>query len=105
MPRTPNISAQTRAVLAALLNHPSAWRHGYDLSRETGLKSGTLYPLLIRLADQGVLESEWRPSLTPGRPPRHAYRLTRKGAALAKMQVAEVAPARASRRRAKEAGA
>ncbi len=79
MPRTANISPQTRAVLAALSSQPQAWRYGYDLARETGLKSGTLYPLLIRLADQGFLEAEWRQPLQPGRPPRHAYRLTEQG--------------------------
>jgi PadR family transcriptional regulator PadR len=84
MTRAPNISRQTRSVLAALLAQPQAWRYGYDLSKETGLKSGTLYPLLIRLGDQGLLEAEWRQPLQPGRPPRHAYRLTEKGAALAR---------------------
>jgi len=79
--RTP--SSQTRAVLEALFARPQAWRYGYDLSKETGLKSGTLYPLLIRLSEQGLLEAEWRPSLQPGRPPRHAYRLTSQGRSLA----------------------
>ena len=83
MSRRPNISPQTRAVLAALSSQPQAWRYGYDLARETGLKSGTLYPLLIRLADQGFLEAEWRPPLQPGRPPRHAYRPTEQGLRLA----------------------
>ncbi|PTT79495.1 PadR family transcriptional regulator, partial [Pseudomonas sp. HMWF010] len=45
MTRPPNISRQTSVVLAALLEQPQAWRYGYDLSKETGLKSGTLYPL------------------------------------------------------------
>lgn len=83
MPRANNISVQTRAVLEALSNQPQAWRYGYDLSKETGLKSGTLYPLLMRLHDQGLLEAEWRQALQPGRPPRHAYRLTAAGTALA----------------------
>ena len=86
MPRTPNISPQTRTVLTALAAQPQAWRYGYDLSRETALKSGTLYPLLIRLADQGLLEAEWRPPLQPGRPARHAYRLTGAGLSLAAAQ-------------------
>ena len=49
---TASFSQQTRSVLAALLAEPSGWRHGYDIARETGLKSGTLYPILIRLAEQ-----------------------------------------------------
>ena len=84
MTRAPNISRQTRSVMAALLAQPQAWRYGYDLSKETGLKSGTLYPLLIRLSDQGLLEAEWRQPIQPGRPARHAYRLTDQGAALAR---------------------
>ena len=85
----PNQSSQTRTVLAALLDKPLAWRHGYDLSKATGLKSGTLYPLLIRLSDQGFLESKWVTSDQPGKPPRHAYRLTLSGKALARSFDAE----------------
>ena len=44
-------SAQTLSVLAALCGEPSRWCHGYARARQTGLKSGTLYPTLIRLAD------------------------------------------------------
>ena len=50
----------------------------------TGLRSGTLYPLLIRLEAQGLLEAEWQPPAAPGRPPRHAYRLTAAGLARAR---------------------
>ncbi|MDA7787697.1 PadR family transcriptional regulator [Sphingomonadaceae bacterium] len=66
-----------------MLQTPQKWQYGYDLIEETGLKSGTLYPLLIRLRDQGYLESEWRPSPQASRPPRHVYRLTKSGLALA----------------------
>jgi DNA-binding PadR family transcriptional regulator len=90
MPRTANISPQTRTVLAALSSQPQAWRYGYDLARETGLKSGTLYPLLIRLADQGFLEAEWRQPMQPGRPPRHAYRLTEQGLRLSVERASEI---------------
>jgi len=60
-----------------------AWSHGYDLCRRAGVKSGTLYPLMIRLEEQGYLEAEWQPAPEPGRPPRHAYRLTDTGHAVA----------------------
>jgi DNA-binding PadR family transcriptional regulator len=66
------------------------WRHGYELSQQTGLKSGTLYPLLIRLSDLGWLEARWTEPEREGRPPRHEYRLTEEGEALAREQVAEV---------------
>ncbi len=82
MGRKKNTSPQTAVVLAAFYAEPSAWRHGYDLCKSTGLPSGTLYPLLIRLHEQGFLAAEWLPAAS-GRPPRHAYRLTPAGKALA----------------------
>ncbi|MBJ7446445.1 MAG: PadR family transcriptional regulator [Brevundimonas sp.] len=78
MPRSRAPSPATRRLLQELAS-PWAWRHGYDLARVTGLKSGTLYPLLIRLNADGLLEAEWRASDEPGRPPRHVYRLTQSG--------------------------
>lgn len=68
-------------MLRALLASGQQWRHGYDLSRETSLKSGTLYPILIRLERDGWLEARWEDEPAPGKPRRHLYRLTRKGAA------------------------
>jgi DNA-binding PadR family transcriptional regulator len=67
-------------VLAQLLAEPEAWHYGYALSRRTGLRSGTLYPILVRLAALGWLETRWDPPAAPGRPPRHTYRLTAAGA-------------------------
>lgn len=61
----------------------NVWQHGYELCRQTGIKSGTLYPLLVRLATQGHLEAEWQAPTEPGRPARHAYRLTASGRQLA----------------------
>ena len=86
MPRKPNTSRQTRALLATLLERAQTWRHGYELSKETGLKSGTLYPVLMRLSEQGLLESRWQEPERPGLPPRHVYRLTSSGLALAREQ-------------------
>lgn len=80
-------SRQTLALLAALMERPRIWQHGYELSKETGLKSGTLYPILIRLSDQGLLNSRWKDAERPGRPPRHVYQLTAAGLALAREQV------------------
>src|SRR5271170_2354094 len=91
-------SAQALAVLAALCADPSVWRHGYGIARDTGLKSGTLYPILIRLADRGLVEARWEDEQPPGRPRRHLYRLTAGGlaaatAALAQAPSADQAPA------------
>jgi DNA-binding PadR family transcriptional regulator len=72
-----------RILLGVLSAQRQQWRHGYDLMKETGLLSGTLYPLLMRMTDQGLAEAEWREPAQPGRPARHAYRLTAAGFALA----------------------
>jgi PadR family transcriptional regulator, regulatory protein PadR len=88
MAQSRKLSGQTLALLNVLLDQPRKWRHGYDLSRDTGLKSGTLYPILMRLCERGLLESKWEESTEPGRPPRHMYKLTAAGGALAKDQLA-----------------
>lgn len=93
MTRDRKCSEQTLALLAALTEQPRLWRHGYDLCGETGLKSGTLYPILMRLSDRGLLDSKWLPHERTGRPPRHMYRLTAPGIAFARQQLAACVPA------------
>jgi PadR family transcriptional regulator, regulatory protein PadR len=83
MSRTRQPSVQTVAVLSALAVDPARWRYGYELGQEVGLKAGSLYPILMRLCDRGVLEASWETDPPKGRPPRHLYRLTAAGAALA----------------------
>ena len=83
MARVRSLSAPARNLLARLAETELTWHHGYDLCRQTGIKSGTLYPLLMRLAEQGYLEAEWQPPEESGRPARHAYRLTATGRQLA----------------------
>src|SRR5687768_10530015 len=68
----------TRAVLA-FLEEPRSWRYGYDLMKVADLSSGTLYPLLARLAEDGWLESRWEESEVAGKPARQLYRLTATG--------------------------
>jgi PadR family transcriptional regulator, regulatory protein PadR len=103
MARRSGFSAQTLAVLAELCATPSQWRHGYGIARDTGLKSGTLYPVLVRLADRGLVEASWEDEQPAGRPRRHLYRLTPEGlatatAALARARSADpVQPARRQR--------
>lgn len=92
MTRPPNASRQTRALLAILMREPRRWQHGYELCKATGLRSGTLYPQLIRLHDQGLLDSEWREPSRPGLPARHVYRLNARGLALARRVTQEDAP-------------
>jgi len=79
MVRARRPSAQTLAVLGALAEEPTTWRYGYELGRQVGLAAGSLYPILIRLTDRGLLEASWEEEPPPGRPPRHLYRLTAAG--------------------------
>jgi PadR family transcriptional regulator PadR len=99
-------SAQTLSVLAVLCDQPSEWQHGYALAKQTGLKSGTLYPILMRLADRELVEARWQDEPQPGRPRRHLYRLTAAGLASATgalASAAETAAARAGARKARSA--
>jgi PadR family transcriptional regulator len=80
------LSPQTFLVLDAFLERPKSWRYGYDISRDTGLKSGTLYPILIRLADHELVETRWE-TTESGKPPRHMYRLTPEGVRSARVQL------------------
>jgi PadR family transcriptional regulator PadR len=72
-------SRQTASVLAALADAPLAWRYGYELGKQVNLDAGTLYPILIRLCDRGLLEATWEADPPVGRPRRHMYRITAAG--------------------------
>jgi PadR family transcriptional regulator, regulatory protein PadR len=89
----------------ALAEDPSAWRYGYELCQQLDLKAGSMYPILMRLADRGLLETTWETDAPAGRPPRHLYRLTGPGLALAEDLAATPAAARAGRLRARLEGA
>ena len=100
MNRSRALSKQALAVVAVLAD-THEWRHGYDLMAQAGVKSGTLYPLLMRLEAQGMLQARWVDSPEPGRPPRHVYKLTPAGrdwvASLVESEAALRAPSAALR--------
>ncbi|MDB2439834.1 PadR family transcriptional regulator [Hellea sp.] len=73
-------SQSTCLVLSELCQQP---QYGYALMKKTGLKSGTLYPILMRLKDRGFLTSNWEEPQILGRPPRQSYELTPNGRAYA----------------------
>ncbi len=92
MVRNRRPSKQMLILLEALSARAQQWRHGYDLIKETGLHSGTLYPLLMRMTDRALVEAEWREPTQAGRPARHAYRLTAAGLELARAAASGEAP-------------
>lgn len=89
--KKPRLSSETLQVLESFMVRPSQWRYGYDLSRETGLKSGTLYPILMRLEKHKLLEARWVKA-QEGVPPRHTYRLTPDGLEWAQARLGETEP-------------
>jgi len=72
------LTTSTRLVLAALqeADRP-VW--GFDICRTTGLKSGTIYPILARLHGHGWVDAWDETDPHPGRPPRRFYQLTDRG--------------------------
>jgi PadR family transcriptional regulator PadR len=104
MPRRRDSSPQTLRLLDAMLGEPDRWWYGYELHRRLGLPSGTLYPILIRLAERGLLEARWEPPARPGRPPRHLYRVTAEGALARRREPLAVKVASRSRLAAPEPG-
>ncbi|GID29492.1 PadR family transcriptional regulator [Paractinoplanes brasiliensis] len=88
-------SPQTAAVLIALAETGENWSHGYDLCRTLDLKAGTVYPILIRLAERGHVETSWETAPPRGRPARHLYRLSTAGAELARTLTARARAAEA----------
>ena len=91
-------SWQTASVLTALARESLAWRYGYELGKEIGLEAGTLYPILMRLCDRGLLEAIWEADPPVGRPRRHMYRITAAGERAATEAHAAVAERRGTAR-------
>lgn len=84
------MTTSTMKVLARLLQDPTAEWYGFDLIDQTKIKSGTLYPILIRLEKAGWLKSRLE-DVDPhvvGRPPRRLYALTGEGERLARAELA-----------------
>ncbi len=82
MKRTRRPSPQTAAGVLALADG-AGWSHGYDLCKQLHLKAGTVYPILMRLHERGLVETTWETDPPAGRPARHLYRLSDAGAKFA----------------------
>jgi DNA-binding PadR family transcriptional regulator len=50
---------QTQLVFQAFLDAPSDETYGFELAEATRLPSGTIYPILRRLEDDGFIKSRW----------------------------------------------
>ncbi len=87
----PTMTVQTLKVLSSLANDLEREWYGLELSKQSGLKPGTIYPILNRLLKAGWLERRWEEvdPAAEGRPRRRLYRLTRVGAPAARAALEE----------------
>src|SRR3954449_1232735 len=87
----PRMTTQTLSVLSTMLGEPESDWYGLDLSKRSGLKPGTIYPILDRLLKAGWLERRWEDvdPVAEGRPRRRLYRLTGLGAPAARRALDE----------------
>lgn len=77
------------AIVLAALDH--GHRHGFEIIDVTGLRAGTVYPILRRLEAESLARSSWErvtQARAEGRPPRRNYRLTSAGRAMARAALA-----------------
>jgi PadR family transcriptional regulator PadR len=81
----------TRAVLRVFLDRPSSSRYGFDVARESGIATGSLYPILARLEEAGWLTSAWESSedIGAGRPRRRYYQLSADGVVATRSALAD----------------
>lgn len=88
---TPRLTTQTLAVVSTILSDPDADWYGLDLSKRSGLKPGTIYPILDRLLKAEWLVRRWEDidPVTEGRPRRRLYRLTALGVPAARWALDE----------------
>jgi PadR family transcriptional regulator PadR len=81
----PRLTLPTLRVLDCILSAQGKELSGAEVARATGLASGTMYPILLRLERAGWLRSRWE-EVDPqqlGRPRRRLYQVTGIGRAQA----------------------
>jgi PadR family transcriptional regulator, regulatory protein PadR len=104
------MTGPTQRVLRALLERADDEQYGMEIADRAELAPGTTYPILMRLKQDGWVESRWE-DIDPEvvrRPARHYFRLTSLGATSARevlQRSDESAQVRARRRRQRATGA
>jgi DNA-binding PadR family transcriptional regulator len=90
--RDVDITLKATRVLNVFLADPGQPRYGFELMQLTGLGSGTLYPILVRLEGAGWLarsKENADPSVI-GRPRRTFYTLTAEALPVARARLAAI---------------
>lgn len=93
------MTLQRALILREMLEAPEAEWYGLELSTSAGLKTGTIYPALAALEQEGLLTSRWEevdPGMV-GRPRRRLYRFAGDALPSAHAYVAQYATALAPR--------
>lgn len=80
------LSPNAARLIATFLASPAGRFYGYELLQASGMKSGSLYPVLGRFEDYGWITGEMQES-PGGRPPRRVYILDPTGADAARAEV------------------
>lgn len=92
MRRRRRLSRQAVEVLAIMQHDLDAQHYGLELADEIGSPPGSIYPILTRFEQQGLLASELE-DIDPaveGRPRRRYYRLTGEGVRVARAEIAQL---------------
>ena len=87
------VTLQTLRVLRALLDDPAGEHYGLEISKESGLPTGSIYPILARMEVSGLVTSAWEDidETRAKRRRRRYYRLTSDGLEFARGEVANAA--------------
>ena len=87
------VTLQTLRVLRALLDDPAGEHYGLEISKESGLPTGSIYPILARMEVSGLVTSAWEDidEAVAKRRRRRYYRLTSDGLEFARDEVANAA--------------
>jgi PadR family transcriptional regulator PadR len=85
-----DITPKMARVLKVFLEDPGHPRYGFELMRLTGLASGSLYPMLARLEEAGLLvgSKENIDTHVEGRPARYTYTITGAAVTATRLQLA-----------------
>lgn len=89
----PQITLQTLKVISAIASSTERELSGAQIAKLTNLRSGTLYPILVRLEKAKWLSSRWEEGNPEqlGRPVRRYYQLTPLGAKETRANFREIA--------------
>ncbi len=88
---SPSLSWTATLVLQALVQGHG---YGFEIMGVTELPSGSVYPLLRRLENQGLVQSSWEDqegAHAEGRPARRYYQATEQGRAVTALAVRKIA--------------